>query len=46
MNYLKQILKKQDFDPSDHLKRYGIVDKVRNKYRVEYSIDKTANVDL
>ncbi len=32
-NYLKQILKAQDFDPRDHLKRGGIVDNIRDKYK-------------
>ena len=31
-NYLKQILEIQDSDPREHLKRGGIVDKVRRKY--------------
>lgn len=30
-NYLKQILKAQDSDPSNHLKRGGIVDSIRDK---------------
>jgi len=32
-NYLKQILKAQDSDPRDHLKRGGIVDNIRDKKR-------------
>lgn len=32
-NYLKRILKAQDFDPRDHLKRGGIVDNIRDKYK-------------
>jgi len=31
-NYLKQILEIQDSDPRDHLRRGGIVDKVRREY--------------
>jgi len=31
-NYLKQILEIQDSDPRDHLKRDGIVDKIRRAY--------------
>jgi hypothetical protein len=34
-DYLKQILKMQDSDPRDHLKRGGIVDKIREKHREE-----------
>jgi hypothetical protein len=31
-NYLKQILEIQDSDPCDHLRRGGIVDKIRREY--------------
>jgi hypothetical protein len=31
-NYLKQILEIQDSDPRDHLRRGGIVDKIRREY--------------
>jgi hypothetical protein len=31
-NYLRQILEMQDSDPRDHLRRGGVVDKVRRKY--------------
>jgi len=31
-NYLKQILEIQDSDPRDHLKRNGIVDKIRREF--------------
>lgn len=34
-NYLKQILKAQDSDPRDHLKRGGIVDNIHDKYKEE-----------
>ena len=46
MNYLKQILKNQDFDPRNHLKRDGIVDKVCRKYHEEESTEDSTEGSL
>ena len=46
MDYLKNILKKQDSDPRNHLKRDGIVDKVCRKYHEEDSIEEVGKVSL
>ncbi|UCH23474.1 MAG: hypothetical protein JSU83_09855 [Deltaproteobacteria bacterium] len=43
-NYLLKILKIPDADPRDHLKRGGIVEKIRNKYHKKGSaIEKDSN---
>ena len=46
MDYLKDILKKQDTDPRFYLKRDGIVDKVRSKYQEEDSYEEAAGLNL
>ncbi len=46
MNYLKQILRNQDSDPLNHLKRDGIVDKVCKKYHKEDSTEEATETSL
>lgn len=46
MNYLKQILRNQDSDPRNHLKRDGIVNKVRRKYQEEDYREDAPEVNL
>ena len=46
MNYLKDVLKKQDFEPLNHFKRDGIINKVRKKYHEEDTREEATEVGL
>ena len=46
MNYLKQVLRNQNIDPRNHLKRDGIVDKVCKKYHEKDSIEEATEASL